>query len=49
MGSLEANPDEKRISYQSPLGGALLGKKVADEVAVETAVGKLVYKIKEIY
>ncbi len=42
---LEANPLENKISDKSPLGVALLGKKINDEVEVQAPVGKLAYKI----
>lgn len=45
VGEWEANPLEKKISNSSPLGKALLGKKVGDKVEVEAPVGKISYKI----
>ncbi len=45
VGEWEANPVEKKISHESPLGKALLGKKVGDAVEVEAPAGKLLYKI----
>ena len=45
--SLEANPSEGKISYQSPVGKALLGKKIGDEVLITSPI-KVIYKIKEI-
>ena len=48
VGDLEANPSQNRISYRSPLGKALLGKRVNERVEVETSVGTLIYVIKEI-
>lgn len=41
----EANPSENKISDQSPLGVALLGKKVKDDVEFQAPVGKVRYKI----
>lgn len=41
VGSTEANPLEGRISNESPVGKALLGKKVGDEVEVRTPGGVL--------
>src|SRR3990167_4891500 len=41
VGAPEANPAEKKISHESPLGSALLGKKVGDKFEVEAPVGKL--------
>jgi transcription elongation factor GreA len=48
VGEWEADPVAKKISYQSPLGQALMGKKVGEEVEVEAPVGKLVYQIVKI-
>lgn len=48
VGSTEASPTEGRISNESPIGQALLDKKVGDEVEVEVPAGKLIYKIKKI-
>lgn len=48
VGEWEANPQEKKISHASPLGLALLGKKVGEKVEVEAPVGKLIYTIIEI-
>ena len=48
VGEWEANPLEKKISHASPLGLALLGKKVGEKVEVEAPVGKLIYTVIEI-
>lgn len=48
VGAPEANPTGGKISHESPLGRALLGKKVGEKVAVEAPVGKLTYHILEI-
>jgi transcription elongation factor GreA len=48
VGEWEADPAQKKISYTSPLGKGLLGKKVGDEVEVEVPAGKLVYTITKI-
>lgn len=45
VGEWEADPTEKKISHSSPLGKALLGKKVGEKVEVEAPVGKINYKI----
>ncbi|MBI2617249.1 transcription elongation factor GreA [Candidatus Gottesmanbacteria bacterium] len=45
VGEWEANPSEKKISHSSPLGKALLGKKVGEKVEVEAPAGKIIYKI----
>ncbi len=48
VGEWEADPAEKKISHASPLGQALLGKKVGEKVAVEAPAGKVTYTIVEI-
>lgn len=48
VGAPEANPIESKISHESPLGKALLGKKVGDKVDVEAPVGKLTYTVLKI-
>lgn len=45
VGEWEANPFEKKISHSSPLGKALLGKRVGEKVEVEAPIGKIIYKI----
>jgi transcription elongation factor GreA len=45
VGSTEANPDEGKISDESPIGKALLGKKVGDKADVEVPAGVITYKI----
>jgi len=47
VGTLEANPALGKISNESPVGKALLGHKIGDEVFVSSPV-KIVYKIKNI-
>lgn len=49
VGSSEANPFERKISNESPLGSALLGQKVGDSVEVAAPAGSIVYKIIGIY
>ena len=48
VGEWEANPTEKKISHSSPLGKALLGRKVGEKVEVEAPAGKVHYMIVEI-
>ena len=48
VGSTEANSLQNKISNESPVGHALLGKKVGDVVDVETLVGVIQYKVLEI-
>ncbi len=45
VGELEANPAEKRISHESPLGKALMNKKIGEEVEVKAPARTLTYKI----
>ena len=45
VGEWEADPMEKKISHESPLGKALLGKKVGEQVEVEAPAGKVLYKV----
>ena len=40
VGALEANPAEQRISHQSPVGQALMGRKPGDKVVVSTPMGR---------
>ena len=48
VGNKEANPREGKISHESPIGRALLGKKVGDTAKAETPAGVLKFKILEI-
>lgn len=48
VGEWDSDPIEKRISHNSPLGQALLGKKVGDKVKVEAPAGKVTYEILKI-
>lgn len=48
VGEWEADPINKKISHSSPLGKALIGKKVKDKVEVEAPAGKILYTIIEI-
>jgi transcription elongation factor GreA len=41
VGSAEASPVDGKISNESPVGKALLGKKIGDEVQVTTPAGVL--------
>ncbi|MFA5172908.1 MAG: transcription elongation factor GreA [Candidatus Paceibacterota bacterium] len=45
VGSQEANPDEGKISNESLVGGALLGKAAGETVRVKTLSGENSYKI----
>lgn len=48
LGSSEANPDKNIISHNSPLGSALIGKKVGDEIEIKLKDKTVIYKILEI-
>ena len=48
VGSTEADPFEGKISNESLVGAALLGKKVGDEINVEVPDGVVSYKVLEI-
>lgn len=45
VGEWEAKPAQQKISHSSPLGQALMGKKVGDKVEVDAPVGKILYTI----
>ncbi len=45
VGSSEANSLKGRISNESPVGKALMGKEVGDVVQVETQAGVIQYKV----
>ncbi|WP_251493904.1 transcription elongation factor GreA [Otoolea muris] len=48
VGSTEANSLQNKISNESPVGHALLGRKAGETVEVETQAGTIQYKILEI-
>ncbi|MEX0887934.1 MAG: transcription elongation factor GreA [Patescibacteria group bacterium] len=48
VGAPEANPLDGKISHESPLGQALIGKKVGEKVEIEAPAGKLTYHVLEI-
>ncbi|MFR1833859.1 MAG: transcription elongation factor GreA [Lachnospiraceae bacterium] len=45
VGSTEANSLQNKISNESPVGHALIGRRVGDVVDVETQVGIIKYKV----
>lgn len=45
VGSAEADPFEGKISNESPLGSALLGKKPGDQVEVKVPDGSIKYEV----
>ena len=48
VGSTEADALNGKISNESPVGRALIGKKVGDVVAVETQAGVIEYEVLKI-
>jgi transcription elongation factor GreA len=48
VGSAEANPAEKKLSNESPVGKAIMGKKKGEVVEVTAPRGSLKYKIMDI-
>ena len=48
VGSTEANSLKGKISNESPVGRALIGKKIGEMVSVETQVGTVQYKVLDI-
>ena len=45
VGSYEADPVNDRISYESPIGEALMGRRVGDVVEASVPAGKVQYEI----
>ena len=48
VGSTEADPDENKISNESPVGAAIIGQQVGSTVEVNAPAGVLKYQIVEI-
>ena len=48
VGPVEADPLAGKISNESPIGQALMGKKVGDEVRIKTSKAEMVYIVKSI-
>ena len=48
VGPAETNPEEGRISHESPLGKALMGKKPGEEVEVSAPDGLIRFRILEV-
>jgi len=48
VGGKESNPANGRISNESPIGSALLGKRVGDEILVHTPQGEIRFKVLKI-
>ena len=48
VGSTGADPSKMKLSYESPVGSALIGKKVGDVVDIEVPAGIVKFKVLEI-
>ncbi|MBX4188631.1 transcription elongation factor GreA [Candidatus Saccharibacteria bacterium] len=48
VGTMEANPAAGKISDESPIGKALLGKQVGDKVEIKSPAGAHIFKVVEI-
>jgi transcription elongation factor GreA len=48
VGSAEANPAENKLSNESPVGKAIIGRKKGETVQVEAPRGAMKFKILEI-
>jgi transcription elongation factor GreA len=48
VGEYEADPMNKKLSQSSPIGKALIGKKVGESVDVDVPVGKMTFKVVDI-
>jgi len=48
VGEEETDPSKNKISYESPLGKSLLGKKKGDLVEVITPKGKIKFKVADV-
>lgn len=49
VGSAEADPNKGRISNESPVGRALMGKKKGDMIAVKTPAGERSLRLMEVW
>ncbi len=49
VGSAEADPNKGRISNESPVGRALMGKKKGDIIAVKTPAGERSLRLMEVW
>lgn len=48
VGEWEADPMDKKISHESPLGKALIGKQTGEKVEVEAPAGRILYTILDV-
>lgn len=49
VGEWEADPHNKKISHESPLGKALIGKNVGEKIEVEAPAGKIEYTVVSVH
>lgn len=49
VGGEESNPSEGKISHRSPLGRAILGKKMGDKVQLDVPAGTTIYIIEKVF
>lgn len=49
VGSVEADTDKRRLSNESPVGSALMGKKKGEKATVTTPTGTITFKILDIH
>lgn len=45
VGEWEADPTNKKISHESPLGKVLIGKKAGEKFQVQAPAGKITYSV----
>lgn len=45
VGNFESNPYKNKLSLKSPIGQAVMGKKVGEDVFIETPKGKVTYRL----
>ena len=48
LGSVETNPNKGIISHNSPIGAALMGKKIGEEIKIKIGNKEVAYKILKI-
>jgi transcription elongation factor GreA len=48
VGQYESNPEDGKISIESPVGKSLLGKKKGDQVIIKTPAGERNYLILDV-
>jgi transcription elongation factor GreA len=49
VGEWEADPMERKISHESPLGKALMGREVGEKIEVEAPAGRITYTIVSVH